>query len=243
MKKSKWTLDASEGWSTEGYWASYSDLMAGILLVFAIAAASSWIAFQHSLVKPTEPLQEWQRFLNAICNDRELTSHPGIKINCNTGSLVFSEASLRYARSATDLSDEGKALLRRVVPSYLRIVENHLRPDGKREGIEMKLEGVEISGHTDSTGDYGSNSYISRERAGKVLLFLLQTPELRPFRGLLRQQGYAVGYADSRSPDAVSPSGTDDWPEARRIEIQVHIDKASILKELKGLLDSLRLTK
>lgn len=234
MSRKEWGVERTDRWSGEGYWASYSDLMAGILLVFAVAAASSWIEFHRRMVEPTQPLIEWQQLLNRLCQDQTLNT--GItRVDCETGSLILSEASLRYARGSTELSDEGRQLLRGVVPLYLSAVQKHL-PD-----LEENLVGIEISGHTDLSGDYGSNSYISRERAGKVLLFLLDAQECLPFRPLLRRKGFASGYADSRSPrDAERPTDPREWPEARRIEIQVHLDQATILRKLKQMLDSLR---
>lgn len=219
----------------DGYWASYSDLMAGLLLVFTVAAATSWMEFRHRMIEPTEPLREWQRFLDSICQDEFFRSDPRIQVDCETGTLIITEASLSFERSAVELPEAGKRILVEVVPKYLDKVARYLTG-------RVLIEGIEVAGHTDSTGDYGSNSYISRERAGRVLLFLVDAPELAPFRGLLLANGYATGYADSRPPrsGARPPEGRSlDWPEARRIEVQVHIDKTSILRDLKRLLDNL----
>lgn len=221
--------------SADGYWASYSDLMAGLLLVFAVAAATSWMEFRHRMIEPTEPLREWQRFLDSICQDEFFRSDPRIRVDCETGTLIFTEASLSYERSAVELPEAGKQVLVEVVPKYLAKVTQYLTG-------RVQLEGIEIAGHTDSTGDYGSNSYISRERAGRVLLFLVDAPELARFRKLLLTKGYASGYADSHPPRSRSrPRETEvlDWPEARRIEVRVHIDKTTILRDIKRLLDSL----
>ncbi|GAB4247450.1 MAG: hypothetical protein Kow00109_23560 [Acidobacteriota bacterium] len=219
--------------SADGYWASYSDLMAGLLLVFAVAAATSWMEFQQRMIEPTEPLREWQRFLDSICQDEFFRSDPRIQVDCETGTLIITEASLSYEKSAVDLPEAGKQILVEVVPKYLEKVTQYLTG-------RVQIDGIEIAGHTDSTGDYGSNSYISRERAGRVLLFLVDAPELAPFRQILLTKGYATGYADSRPPRSSAPAAPGlDWPEARRIEVQVHIDKTSILRDIKRLLDTL----
>ncbi len=224
---------AEDDSSADGYWASYSDLMAGLLLVFAVAAATSWMDFQQRMIEPTEPLWEWQRFLDSICQDEYFRSDPRIRVDCGTGTLIVTEASLSYERSAVELPESAKRILVEVAPKYLDKVTQYLTG-------RVQIEGIEIAGHTDSTGDYGSNSYISRERAGRVLLFLVDAPELARFRELLTAKGYATGYADSRPPRAEAPGEQGlDWPEARRIEVQVHIDKTSILRDIKQLLDSL----
>jgi len=212
--------------------------MAGLLLVLAVAAATSWLEFREEMVAPTEPLREWQRFLDSICHDEFFQSDPRIEVDCETGTLIITEASLSYEKSAVELPEIGKQVLVDVVPKYLENVTHYLRG-------RVQIEGIEISGHTDSTGDYGSNSYISRERAGRVLLFLIDAPELARFRSLLMEKGYATGFADSRPPRFTGPATPStqpvsglDWPEARRIEIRVHIDKTIILRDIKRLLDS-----
>lgn len=218
---------------TDGFWASYCDLMAGLLLVFAVAAATSWMEFRQRMVEPTEPLREWQRFLDSVCQDEYFSSDPRIVVDCETGTLIITEASLSYARSAVELPQAGRLVLVEVVPKYLEKVTQYLTG-------RVQIKGIEIVGHTDSTGDYGSNSYISRERAGRVLLFLVDAPELARFRALLMTKAYATGYANSRPPRGRSLGDAIlDWPEARRIEVQVHIDKTSILRDIKRLLDSL----
>ncbi|MFZ0430853.1 MAG: hypothetical protein WAO20_22245 [Acidobacteriota bacterium] len=238
--RSSWKLQGDAAGSNEGYWASYSDLMAGILLVFAVAAATSWIEFHQSLIKPTEPLRRWERFLVAILNDQDLKNNPAVRVDPRTGSLIIAEESLRYPRSETDLSEEGKKVLDRIIPKYLEIVTRHLTENfsGSDQGDGI-IEGIEISGHTDSSGDYGSNSWVSRERAGKVLLYLIDSPAMKAYRDLLQRKGYAVGYADSRPPPGERRGLVDD-PQARRIEILVRVNHSRILDEIRKLLGGQR---
>ncbi len=235
----RWSLDPESSESATSYWASYSDLMAGILLVFALAAAASWVELRGSLIEPTKTLNAWQGYLDHICADEGLDSLENddvIVIDCDTGSLVISERSLRYPTNGRELGVEGKALLEKVVPKYLDAVQRHmeLARTGLRDEQVFDIEGIEISGHTDWTGDYGSNTYIGRERAGHVLVFLVDSPALERHRKLLIDKAYSAGYAFSRPPDGVQSGGESEL--ARRIEIQVKIDNVSVLKDLQKLL-------
>lgn len=230
-----WSVEPESDVSQTSYWASYSDLMAGILLVFALAAVTSSYLLKSSLVEPTQTLNAWDAYLNAVCADERLQTletEGVISIDCDTGGLVLSEASLRYPNGSTELSDEGKSLLERVVPVYLRTVQAHLDPEHS-----IDINGIEISGHTDSTGDYGSNTWFSRERAGKVFEFLRTSPALAAFRSLLENKAYTAGYADSRPPLGILRGG--ESAVARRIELQVQIENVSILRDLRALLNQI----
>ena len=230
-----WGIESDSDAEDTNYWASYSDLMAGILLVFALAAAASWVELRQSLVKPTETLNAWQEYLNSLCASTELAvlrAEGAVDIDCEIGRLVISESSLRYPLNGVQLSEEGERLLERVVPPYLAIVRNSLASHPS-----VELEGVEISGHTDSTGDLRTNSYIGRDRAGRVYVFLMESPVFEPFRDLLDERGYTSGFRDSRPPEGVARGGETEL--ARRIEIQVRIKNVSVLRDLRRLLNQL----
>lgn len=232
MRK-KWNLQGENESSAEGYWASYSDLMAGVLLVFAVAAASAWIEFTSQA--PPESLTQWNEFLDTLCSDEQLKNDPAIRVDCDTGSLIIKDSALHYRLNETELKEEQKAILLRTVPQYLRIVRRLLTGNQ-----DIKIEAIEVGGHTDSTGSYQVNVDISSQRARNVLLFLQSDEEMREFSQLLKEKGSSVGFADSRPPSGLSKrSGL--WEEARRIEIQVHVNTASILKQVREYLNQLRL--
>ncbi len=228
--KRRWQVSNSDSWSPEGYWASYSDLMAGVLLVFAVAAAAVRLDLLQKVITPTEPLKRWNEVVKQMCDDPELQG-PAVHVDCETGRLIISEESLRYAINSTELSPEGRDLLRDFVPKYLDRVR-HI------EGFEDLFQSLEISGHTDASGGILVNTDIGGQRAAKVLKFLLSAEELRPYHELLASKAFAAGYANTRPPEGVAvPADTNDWPAARRIEIQLHLDEAGILREVKQVLD------
>ena len=122
--------------------------------------------------------------------------------------------------------------------------------------LGARITGIEVSGHTDSTGNYGANNYFSRERAGRVLAFLTGTEndeddaplgrpseqgcpmELGDYKEFLKQCGYAAGYANRRPPNTdTEPDELGNWPDARRIAVQIQFDHAGILSEVKQQLD------
>ena len=230
-----WEVEPESDAAPTSYWASYSDLMAGILLVFAIAAAASWVELQRGLVKPTETLNAWQKFLESLCASGELAAlraEGAVEIDCDIGRLVISESSLRYDLDEDKLSPEGESRLEDVVPPYLRAVESSLKLYPS-----VEVEGLEISGHTDSTGKLAWNSTLGSLRAAGVYVFLMESPKFEPFRDFLDEHGYTSGFRDSRPPEGVPRGGETE--AARRIEIQVRIKNVSVLRDLHRLLNQL----
>ena len=230
-----WSLNTKSHWSAEGYWASYSDLMAGVLLVFAVAAASAWIDFQSRLVKPTQTMSQWQEASRRLCEDETL-QQDAIRIDCSTGTLLISERSLQYETARTELSDRGKSVLSSAVPIYLR---RYLAAVcGGKTNCES-LKGVEVSGHTDATGSYQLNGEIGSARATRVLDFMMASEAFQEFHVLLRTKAYTTGYADTKPPSGQAYRDAA-WSDARRIEIQVHFDAERLLRDVSHVLSEMR---
>ena len=226
MKEWKFRGGSEEGVS---FWAAYSDLMAGILMVFAIVAVSAQYDFQMQFQEPRKLLEEWEK-LEKICEEFE---EEGIKAKCSNGTLVFSEDALRFDFNKVELSTAGEQVLTDVVPRYLNAV--------KRLTQSEEIIGIEVGGHTDSPSDSEFGNWeISEARAANILRFLQQVEAMKPHADLLESRSYFVAYADTRPPREQSKRPNEKWQEARRIEIQVHLDDAKILRELKTFLDGIR---
>jgi len=233
MKRKPWRIEKNSAWSPEGYWASYSDLMAGILLVFAVASVGSMIVTYRQLVEPTKPLQQWQEFVHGMCEDKRLNTEHS-KVDCNTGRLIIRQDSLRFALNKTELNDDGKTVLMRLIPNYLDKIHDY-------EGFESRLKSIEISGHTDSTGEFKDNVYVGSARAANVLNFLIAEPRMARHSELLQKKAFSAGYADTVPPTSSSQrQHTRNWPDARRIEIQIHLNETSILQALMKMLKGMR---
>lgn len=225
--KGRWRAQAKHDWSPEGYWASYSDLMAGILLVFAVAAAAARIDLIRGVLEPTKPLKDWQEAASRLCADPELQD-AAVQVDCSTGTLLISEQSLRYALSSTDLPQAGSDVLARIVPRYL---DRYLAVVCSGAPDCEQLKGIEVSGHTDATGNREINDVIGSERARKVLDFMRTAPAFERHSRLLSDKAYISGFADTRPPSG-EIRRVGDWQDARRIEIQVRFDAEAVLKNV-----------
>jgi len=208
--------------STETFWASYSDLMAGLLMIFALTTVITLLDIGKRIIEPTKPLEEWERVVGRICNNEDLKAIKNVEVDCETGALVISEENLRFGFGETDLGGEAKDALRQAVPKYMAIISHY------PEFIE-KIQMIEISGHTDRVDRALANPWFSRERAGQVLLFLMDEPLMKPYMSLLKTKVVTAGYAATRFPE--NKCNEDRCAEARRVEITIKLNEADVFRK------------
>ena len=226
-KETGWSRSYNE--ESETFWASYSDLMAGLLMIFALTTVITLLYIGQSLIQPTKAVREWQQVIDAIKNDKELCLISNIKINPDTGALVISDENLRFLFASSALSDEAKSILRQAVPKYMEIIFRYPK-------FLEKIEIIEISGHTDKKDAGGGNPYYSRVRAGEVFDFLLKEPAMAPYEAIMKTKGVTAGYADTRYP---SECEGDICAAARRVEIAVRLNDQEVLGYLLDVLDKI----
>ena len=205
--------------TAETFWASYSDLMAGLLMIFALTTVMTLLDIGHRLVKPTEGVREWMQIVDAICNEKELQNIENVEVNPKTGALVISEKSLRFKFGETDLGEDAKNALRKAVPKYMEIIHRYPK-------FLDRIEMIEISGHTDRSDKNNANPWYSRERAGQVLSFLLTEPAMASYCGILKEKSVTSGYAATIFPESCNE---DKCAEARRVEIAIRLNETDAL--------------
>jgi outer membrane protein OmpA-like peptidoglycan-associated protein len=220
------SVKSRAGLRPDGFWASYSDLMAGLLMIFALTTVITLLDIGKRLVEPTKAVREWEKVLDEICHDPELAKMENVKIDCNTGALIISDENLRFGFGKTELGSEAEEVLRQAVPKYMAIIH-------KYPNFLTRVEVVEISGHTDREDATGANPRISRERAGQVLSFLLSDPSMEPYGGLFKTKTVTAGYADTKCPPGCLE---EKCAAARRVEIAVRLNDRDVLKDFLRIL-------
>lgn len=211
---------------TENYWMSFSDLMAGLLMIFALAMAITLLDIGKRLIEPAKVVREWEKVIDDICHDHQLREIQNIEIDCNTGALVISDQNLRFGFAETALGEEAEILLRQAVPKYFEIITRYPK-------FIQRIDTIEISGHTDRIDILGMNPQISRERAGKVYGFLLKEPAMEPYRELFKKKAITAGYTDIFFPvDCLE----DKCDKARRVEIRINLQEKDILRDFLRIL-------
>jgi len=226
LKKNTSSWDRNKNHEPENFWASYSDLMAGLLMIFALTTVVTILEIGHRLIEPTEILEKWQKVINEIRNDKELATISNIHIDADTGALIISDKNLRFGFGDSDLGEEAEQILKKAVPKYLEIISRY--PDF----LEL-INVIEIAGHTDRKDHNNANPYLSRRRAGQVHHFLSNEPEMRPHLKLFNNKAITAGYAATRFPKTCLE---DTCAEARRVEITILLKERDVLKEFQRIL-------
>lgn len=226
-RKVRWR-GGSERPDSETFWASYSDLMAGLLMVFALTTVITLLDIGSRLVEPTQAVKEWEKVIGEIREDKDLAAITNVKIDRNTGALIFTDENLRFDFSKAELGERAAQVLREAVPKYMEIIHRH-------EKFLKQIDVIEISGHTDREDTKGANPYFSRVRAGEVLAFLMKEPLMAPYFDIIKKKAVAAGYSDTRYPPDCDG---DRCPSARRVEIAVRLKDREMLREFVRILKS-----
>ena len=216
------------------FWASYSDLMAGLLLVFMLITGYGARQVRALVEKPSDELRQWREALIELCSDPEL-ERLEVRPDCDTGAIELNEG-IFFAFNQVVLKEGGKQRLRQALPIILRRLTADVRLLGH-------LEAIEIRGHSDwiapPDDPYGRNLRVSQRRAYEVLHFLATDPGLpQDARALLTEKGLASGAADQRCP-ACPDRRSDCRARCRRVEIHFLLDDARYRSELYELFEEL----
>lgn len=218
-------------------WASYSDLIAGVLLIFIFVTVLKDVEIQQMVAEPAEVLRGWQEALSELCSDEELIAQ-GLVPDCTTGTIELPDRVF-FGFNETELLPEGKDALRNAIPIILRKLRN-------QPAIWAHLN-VEVRGHADPRVRSGLDHYEvnlskSARRAETVLLFLTSDDSFIPGdRDDLKRIAVASGASDSQRPASCAGlSQSDCFGKMRRVEIHLRLDDKQIRQALINLLDQLR---
>jgi outer membrane protein OmpA-like peptidoglycan-associated protein len=218
-KNDPWAIHRKS--TAETFWASYSDLMAGLLMIFALTTVITLMDIGQRLSVPTQDVKKWEKVVNDIAADQDLRNIENVVVDDKTGALVIRDETLQFGFDRTDLSEEAKETLRQAVPKYMAIIFKH-------SDFLKRIYMIEISGHTDREDKGLVNPQRSRERAGAVLKFLLDEPLMAPYRQFLKEKAVTAGYADTRFPKDCKENRC---PEARRVEILIRLNETEYLRK------------
>ena len=148
-------------------------------------------------------------------------------VDAKTGDIVLDNAVLFQTNSST-IMPEGKALLDRFIPIYLRVL---LKPE-----YSDYLGQIIIEGHTDTAGEYIANLELSQNRALSVAKYVLSMPSLTgEEQTLLRQILTSTGR--SESDPIYNPDGSVNMDASRRVEFKFSLKDAEMIEELQQILE------
>jgi len=222
--------------ATSEFWIPYSDLMAGLLGVFAMLLIATLYSMGERVASVRQILDDRravaERLTESFANDGR------VDVNAETGAIRFS-GDVLFDTDSAKLSDEGQRTLSEVMPRYL------VELFGDRAICEQ-LDQIIIEGHADSSYNrvimlrlggiagedaaYNYNLELSQKRALSVMQFLLDEPDLGEFRDRLKE--YATANGRSYVEPVLAADGACDFDRSRRIEIKFTLRDQELLERI-----------
>ena len=218
----------------QDYWVSYSDLLAGLLLVFVLLLVVSmynYAAFieqrEEQVVKRDQILREQELRLMAFEEKkRELIqalsqslTDLDVQVDSLSGVVRIGEGVL-FEEDRAELLPDGLAKMELIFNQYVRVV---LSPE-----YQSAVDRIIIEGHTNSRGVYLHNLNLSQQRANAVMRAWLEMP------GIDHQtlEGKIVASGRSWADLIMKEDGTEDRVKSRRIEIAFRLKESELMQSV-----------
>ena len=151
----------------------------------------------------------------------------GVNIDSQTGALML-DAKVMFDFDSAQLSDEGKQVLRQVLPIYCRVLLSDQYKDNVAE--------ILIDGYTDTNGTYEYNLELSQMRALAVAEYLLETSgdflneqDSQTLEEILTVSGH------SWNNPILDAQGNIDMEASRRVEVKFRLKDEEMIEELRSL--------
>lgn len=212
----------------EGYFASFTDLLVGVLFIFIILLMVFASNFNEATEKVTGMTQSRDVVLEEIEKSLRKQGVP-IQIDKEQGLLRLPESVL-FDRSKSTLSPKGNnalkklaEVLRQYLPCLAQAIERDAIIEAGCDALHLKsrdgLETVLIEGHTDITGTDEFNWSLSAQRAITVFQTITRSQPILN-KGIVNTHDLPVlavsGYAARRPV----PGETPQADKNRRIDLR-----------------------
>lgn len=199
------------------YWLSYSDLMAGLLMVFALMLFSALHHYQRRVVEVRDIVEVRRQIATSLIET--FGDQPALEVDSATGVVRFRDRIL-FSEGSAVLMPAGRLQLSQFAESYFAVLLQNPRY------IEQ-LEEIVVEGHTNNNGSYIYNLKLSQDRAYAVMEFLLSNAELPP-----EVKDYVTANGRSFSRMVLTDGGEPDMERSRRIEIRFRLKDDEVIRRI-----------
>lgn len=221
------------------YWMSYSDVMAGLLLMVILLLVLMVFDFTGEVRAQDTQLREVQRRLEEQVGVRrriieELLqafddSGLTIEIDEATGAIRL-PGQVLFPYDEANLTPQGREFLVRFFPPYAKVL---LDPRYSRH-----LEQIVIEGHTDTAGGFMYNLELSQRRAFAVAKYIL-SDEFPDFEFRSELPAFLTANGRSYSDPVYSSTGMVDAAKSRRVEFKFRLKDQVFIEEMRAILEEI----
>ncbi len=223
---------------------TYSDLMAGLLMIFALVLSVLMVVSSHERVESAQEREELERRrevaerrlgvrMRIVSALRDSLSDYEVTVDAGTGNVGIGSAVL-FDEGDDQVLDEGRVLLDSVISVYASVFFDDVE-------FEEALGRIIVEGHTNDNGpkglmeNYLYNLDLSQRRAYNVMKYVLRSQGTGEHGSKLRHYLVASGrsFADLLYVDENQVKV--DKERSRRIEIKFSLSDENMNRELAEL--------
>jgi chemotaxis protein MotB len=205
----------------QDYWLSYSDLLAGLLMVFALILLVAHGYYQGRAKDVRDILEARQALIDELRTSLGGRKDLNVEVDSVTGVVTFA-GELLFDEGSEQILPAGEDQLRRFAIGYLQVVLGN-------EEFREQLDAIVVEGHTNTNGSYLYNLGLSQGRAYNVMGILIENA------GQYREDLESFVTANGRSfSRLVLVPGTQlpDMERSRRIEIRFRLKDEDVIREI-----------
>lgn len=210
------------------YWMSYSDLMAALLLMFALLLMVSILDNQLAVEEKDRLIEEMIGVKTKIIEELVKAfedSNLEMELDPQTGAIRFS-GGVFFETDSSTISLQGRKYLEQFIPKYIGIL---LSPQFKDEIAQIIVEG-----HTDTQGGYLYNLRLSQNRALSVVqeIFKEDFPQFEHQEELKK---VITANGRSYSVPVVDQQGNIIADQSRRVEFKFRLKDEELIEQIQQL--------
>lgn len=151
-----------------------------------------------------------------------------VDIDAQTGALTL-DANVMFDYDEAELTDEGKAALKQILPIYCKVL--------LAEENQSYLAEIIIDGYTDTDGDYSYNLELSQRRSLAVAQYLLEIQdEFLDSDEIESLENYLTVNGHSMSNPILDAEGNVDKDASRRVEVKFRLKDEEMIEELNKIM-------
>jgi chemotaxis protein MotB len=156
------------------------------------------------------------------------TNNVNVDIDSQTGALIL-DANVMFDYDAAELTEEGKATLREILPIYCKVLLN--------ESNQQYLAEIMIEGYTDPDGDYSYNMELSQKRSLAVAQYLVEIQnEFLTADEVESLENYLTVNGHSKANPILDDEGNVDKEASRRVEVKFRLKDDEMISELNEIM-------
>lgn len=226
----------------EGYWVSYTDLMSGLVIIFALVLMVSIFNMQNvyeearkavdeknaAIQKQRDMIEEVSGVKNKIIGELVKTfkdSNLDLEVDTQSGAIRFS-GGVFFSTNSTEITPQGKKYLEEFIPTYISILLS--------EQFSNDVSQIIVEGHTDTEGGYLYNLNLSQGRALSVVqeIYLPSFPNFKNKDSLSK---VITANGRSYSIPILDKNGKIDADKSRRVEFKFRLKDEKVLEKIQNM--------